>query len=133
MPVFHISLECTTPTAHTDGTFRTLVAVTDAELRGGAHLREAARRALIIGFGGPHRVVASRRLDAVSPEPSVGLSIPDGQLPVPSMGDRLELLLPLATAADDNLAAPDALHPPMAARRQQSRRHARVRGTNNAR
>src|SRR5690349_5282840 len=68
MPIVHISLECTTPTAHADGAFRTLVAVTEAELRDGAHLREAGRRASIVGFGGPHRVLASWQLYPITME-----------------------------------------------------------------
>jgi hypothetical protein len=128
MPVVHITIECATRTAHADGAFRTLVAVTDAELREGAHLREAARRASIIGFGGPHRVLACRRLDAVTPEVPAPLVTLEGELPAPSMSERLELLLTLVNGIVGDAPEPEAYHQATAAaRRQQSKRRAGAR------
>lgn len=88
------------PTAHPDGAFRTLVAVTDEELLDGDHLREAVRRASIIGFGGPHRVLASRQLDAIAPETPGHSALLDGHQALRSMKERLEPLLALPTAVD---------------------------------
>lgn len=125
MPVLHISLECATPTAHASGAFRTLVAVTDTELREGAHLREAARRATIIGFRGPYRVLACRRVDAITLEAPAPLATLDGEPPAVSISDRLELLLMVGNGMVEDAPDPEAYHQPTAAaRRQQSKRRA---------
>lgn len=107
MPVVHISLECATPTAHADGAFRTLVAVTDAELREGAHLREAARRASIVGFGGPHRLVTATRLDAATPEEATHFAALNVRWVGRSMNARLDSLLTPEIAGEGNLPEPD--------------------------
>ena len=127
MPVVHITLECAAPTSHVDGAFRTLVAVTDAELREGAHFREAARRASIIGFGGPHRVVAVARLDAIAEE-TAHLATRDCQRPAPSMSERLESLLALGPAAVQDVSESHTNAQPTGARPAQFARRARSRG-----
>lgn len=128
MPVVHITLECATPTGHADGAFRTLVAVTDAQLHEGAHLREAVRRALIVGFGGPHRVLAFRRLDSVTPEVPTYLAAAIGQRAGPSMSERLESLLALGTPTANHVPESHADSQPAGRRRQQFPRGARTRG-----
>lgn len=128
MPVFHIMLDCATPTSHVDGAFRTLVAVTDAEQREGAHFREAARRASIIGFGGPHRVVAVAQLDAIAPEETAHLAARISQRPAPSMSERLESLLALGTGAVHDVSESDTNGQPTGALPPQIARRARSRG-----
>lgn len=117
MPVLHITLECALPTAHADGAFRTLVAVTDAELHDGVHLREAVRRATIIGFGGPHHVLASRQLYAVTPEAPAHPPVPEDRLTPPSGKERLDALLTTAMDVDDDRLRPETDMPPIRARR----------------
>lgn len=101
MPILHITLDCSTPTSHPDGEYRTLVAVTHAELRDGLHLREASRRAAILGFGGPHRVVVSKELFAFESEMPASSDLMDGDLVPSAMGKRLDTLLNGCTASDD--------------------------------
>ena len=97
MPVIHITLQCAMPTAHADGAFRTLVAVSATELCDVQHLREAVRRAMIVGFGGPHHVVAWRQLDALAPERSDHAALTDGHPVLRSLEERLQpLLTPVA-------------------------------------
>ena len=103
MPLIHITLQCAMPTAHPDGAFRTLVAVTDEELLDGDHLREAVRRASIIGFGGPHRVLASRQLDGVAPDLREHPHGLQGQQALRSARERLETLLTLATVVEQDV------------------------------
>lgn len=117
MPVVHITLECAMPTAHTDGRFRTLVFVTDAELRDGDHVREAIRRASIIGFGGPHRVCAAKRLDAVAFEVCTESDPPDEGRSASSLCERLEPLLTAATAVEGDVPDSDAFSQRGATRR----------------
>ena len=127
MPLVHITLECATPTSQVDGAFRTLVAVTYAELREGAHLREAARRASIIGFGGPHRVLASRRLDAATLEPPEIRAIMEREPAAPPMSERLAARMSAGAAPDDEIADLHACHPPARAERRQAATRARIR------
>jgi hypothetical protein len=92
MPVLRVFLECTAPTGRPRGAFDTFVRVSEEELVGGSHLRIACRRAAILGFGGPHRVLEVRRFGA----PSVTPTVVDDTRP------RLEtrLLAALARAAE---------------------------------
>lgn len=124
MPVVRITLDCATPTSHEDGAFRTFIAVTDAEFRDGVHIREAARRASIIGFGGPHRVLASRPFDAVAQEMATNLVHPNGEWAARRMRDRLEHILALGTAVEDDRPQPETTAQPTKTPQQPSARRA---------
>ncbi len=63
MPVFRVYLECASPTNRRGGTFDTFVAVDEDQLARGEHIRIAVRRAMTVGFAGPHRIAEVRRLD----------------------------------------------------------------------
>jgi hypothetical protein len=128
MPIIHITLECATPTSHPDGAFRTLVAVTDAELRDGRHVSEAVRRASIIGFGGPHRVLASKRIGAVTADDPVRPILLDGDRATPSMRDRLDLSLGTCMAVEEERSEPGACRQLTVARRHESATRVGIRG-----
>lgn len=113
MAVIYIVLDCASPTAHNDGAFRTLVSVTEIEYRAGIHLQQAARRAAILGYGGPHHVRELRRLD-----PYRGLDAPTcdpSDVHAPSMSTRLDELLSPGALSEHSFAPPvqsiDAAHP----------------------
>jgi hypothetical protein len=110
MPIIHIVLDCASPTAHNDGAYRTLVIATESEYRDGLHLQQAARRAAILGYGGPHHVRESRRLDPDRVIEARDCQAPD-ELLAPSMRARLDLLVPedgaaIACPADQRDAEP---------------------------
>ena len=95
MPTFHIYIDCATATGRPGGTFDTFVHVSDDAMIAGAHLRLACRRAAIIGFGGPHRIVEARRLDP----PSLDRDSVDNARPALEARLRAALREPLLTAA----------------------------------
>lgn len=106
MPLFLIRLDCASPTSHPDGEFVTVVRATTAEYRAGLHLKYAARRAAIVGFGGPHRVRELRRLGGI-PHEEAGESEPeqDHDITIEAMRSRLALILrPERAAANDPVA-----------------------------
>lgn len=113
MPVLRVFLECTSPTGRPRGAFDTFVRVSEEELAGGAHLRVACRRAAILGFGGPHRVLEVRRFGAPSVTPTV---VGDAR---PRMETRLIAALAQAAEAAVGLAVmdlPSGSPPPRPAR-----------------
>ena len=63
MVVVRICLACTSPTRAPSGAYSTLVAVTEEAYASGDHLRIAAARAALLGYGGPHHVLEARRVD----------------------------------------------------------------------
>lgn len=92
MPVLRVFLECTSPTGRPGGAFDTFVRVSEDEMEVGVHLRLASRRAAILGYGGPHRVLETRRISSLA-LPTVVEGAPLG------MEARLMAALALATPA----------------------------------
>lgn len=70
MPTVRVSLACTSPTRSPSGSYSTLVGLTEEAYAAGDHLRIAAARAALLGYGGPHHVLEARRVDGgpVRPE-----------------------------------------------------------------
>lgn len=63
MPTVRVSLACTSPTKSPLRAYSTLVLVSEDAYAEGAHLRVAATRASLLGYGGPHHVLEARRVD----------------------------------------------------------------------
>lgn len=105
MPLVRVSLNSATPANGPGGRFDTYIRVTDRELADGEHIRMAVRRAMIVGFGGPHCVLGVRRLDIAtdSPVPEPLGPTPDLRLPASIAPAGL-----LALLADGSESAPDA-------------------------
>lgn len=115
MPTVRVFLACTSPTNRSDGLFDTFVAVSDEAYRDGDHLRIACGRAFTLGYAGPHRVAAVRRVDGLGLEqaPSVQLAAVRPPKPtVPPMRARLMRML-------------DGVAPRVALRRPRGRDRAR--------
>ena len=105
MAVVRISLACTSPTRTPSGAYSTLVAVPEEAYAAGDHLRIAAARALLLGYGGPHHVLEARRVDGgqVRPEDRnrIGQAYPAD---VPPLRDRLLAAIPIEEVTPQPLA-----------------------------
>lgn len=105
MPLVRVSLDSATPASSPDGTFDTLLRVTERELADGEHIRMATRRAMIIGFGGPHFVLGVHRLDIARDTPALEPVGPTRDLGLPASVQPTRLL---SLLADGSESAPDA-------------------------
>lgn len=92
MPVARVALACASPTNRPDGTFQTFVAVSEGQLASGEHIRQSCRRAEILGYAGPYRVVQVRLTGCELREDDAGVDAapesPD-ELALPAMARRL--------------------------------------------
>jgi hypothetical protein len=75
---------------------------------------------MIVGFGGPHRVVAERRLDPLLLELPNRVASVEAETSAPSMSERLESLLDLAPPDEGDVSERPARSRLTAARRRQA-------------
>lgn len=64
MVTVYIALACVTPTSRLHGEFDTYIALPETEFRRGAHIDIAKRRAGIVGYKGPYRLIQVRQVGA---------------------------------------------------------------------
>lgn len=125
MAVVRISLSCTSPTRAPSGAYSTLVALTEKAYAAGDHLRIAAARALLLGYGGPHHVLEARRVDGgqvrAEDRNRIGRTCPAD---VPPLRDRLLAAVPIEAAepqphaVQEDALADDIWNPAGTARRR---------------